>query len=152
RSRDLGVRQRKRAPAGGGSAAALVGAGSRAGRYRRGVRGRVHGDRAAGGPADTCPPWRGVMTSEAGPSVDQQLALRTAAARLAAEYAGVFGTATIERFLSTSYDQFAARSTVPRFLPSPAERFARQRLTALARVEGLTNDRRPTVLFLCVHN
>jgi protein-tyrosine-phosphatase len=54
--------------------------------------------------------------------------------------------------LSTSYDQFAARSTVPRFLPLIAERFARQRLTALARVEGLSHDGRPTVLFLCVHN
>jgi protein-tyrosine-phosphatase len=84
--------------------------------------------------------------------VDQQLALRTAATRLATEFAGVFGAETIERFLSTSYDQFAARSTVPRFLPLIAERFARQRLTALARVEGLTHDGRPTVLFLCVHN
>ena len=92
------------------------------------------------------------MTNEAVLSVDQQLALRTAATRLATEFAGVFGAETIERFLSTSYDQFAARSTVPRFLPLIAERFARQRLTALARVEGLSHDGRPTVLFLCVHN
>jgi protein-tyrosine-phosphatase len=93
------------------------------------------------------------MTNEAAAlSVDQQLALRTAAGRLADEFAGVFGVETIERFLSTSYDQFAARSTVPRFLPLIAERFARQRLTALARVEGLSHDGRPTVLFLCVHN
>lgn len=33
-----------------------------------------------------------------------------------------------------------------------AERFARQRLRALARIEGLHDDGRPTVLFLCVHN
>ncbi len=33
-----------------------------------------------------------------------------------------------------------------------AERFARQRLKALARVEGKANDGLPTVLFLCVHN
>ena len=92
------------------------------------------------------------MTNEAVLSVDQQLALRTAATRLATEFAGVFGAETIERFLSTSYDQFAARSTVPRFLPLIAERFARQRLTALARDEGLSHDGRPTVLFLCVHN
>jgi arsenate reductase len=92
------------------------------------------------------------MTSEAALSVDQQLALRTATVRLAAEFAGVFGAQTIERFLSTSYDQFAARSTVPRFLPLLAERFARQRLTALARADGLAHDGRPTVLFLCVHN
>ncbi|WP_306461832.1 hypothetical protein [Spongiactinospora gelatinilytica] len=37
------------------------------------------------------------------------------------------------------------------FLPLPAERFARQRLHALARVEG-KGDGRPIVLFLCVHN
>ena len=85
-------------------------------------------------------------------SVDQQLALRTAAGRLGDEFTGVFGTETIERFLHTSYDQFATRSTVPNFLPLLAERFARQRLTALARVEGLRTDARPVVLFLCVHN
>jgi arsenate reductase (thioredoxin) len=85
-------------------------------------------------------------------TVDQQLALRSAAARLAGEFSGVYGAETIELFLQTSYDQFAARSTVVRFLPLIAERFARQRLTALARVEGLSHDGRPTVLFLCVHN
>jgi hypothetical protein len=41
---------------------------------------------------------------------------------------------------------------VPNFLPLLAERFARQRLTALARVEGLRTDARPIVLFLCVNN
>jgi arsenate reductase (thioredoxin) len=85
-------------------------------------------------------------------SVDQQLALRTAATRLAGEFTGIYGPETVERFLHTSYDQFATRSTVPRFLPLLAERFARQRLTALARVEGLRDDGRPVVLFLCVHN
>jgi arsenate reductase (thioredoxin) len=85
-------------------------------------------------------------------SVDQRLALRTAAVRLAEDFAGVFGVETIERFLYGSYDQFAARSSVARFLPLIAERFARQRLTALARVEGRSSDGRPIVLFLCVHN
>ena len=33
-----------------------------------------------------------------------------------------------------------------------AERFARQRLKALAKVEGKATDGVPTVLFLCVHN
>jgi arsenate reductase (thioredoxin) len=84
-------------------------------------------------------------------SVDQQLSLKTAATRLHGEFGGVFGTETIERFLSSSYDQFAAHATIPRFLLLLAERFARQRLQALARVEG-HSDGRPTVLFLCVHN
>jgi len=85
-------------------------------------------------------------------SIDQQLALRTAAARLGEQFAGTYGPETIERFLHSSYDQFATGSTVPNFLPLLAERFARQRLTALARVEGHHDDGRPVVLFLCVHN
>jgi arsenate reductase len=45
---------------------------------------------------------------------------------------------TIERFLHTSYDQFAGRATVPNFLPLLAE--------------GKITDTKPTVLFLCTHN
>lgn len=85
-------------------------------------------------------------------SIDQQLALRTAASRLATEFADMFGVETVERFLHSSYDQFAGRATVPNFLPLLAERFARQRLRALAKVEGLAYTGTPTVLFLCTHN
>jgi protein-tyrosine-phosphatase len=85
-------------------------------------------------------------------STDQQLALTTAATRLQSEFDGTFGVATIERFLHSSYDQFAGRATIPNFLPLLAERFARQRLNALARVEGKVSDGKPTVLFLCTHN
>ena len=85
-------------------------------------------------------------------SIDQQLALKTAATRLQREFDGTFGVETIERFLHSSYDQFAGRATVPNFLPLLAERFARQRLNALARVEGKITDSKPTVLFLCTHN
>jgi arsenate reductase (thioredoxin) len=84
-------------------------------------------------------------------NIDLHHALTSAAGRLHAEFDGTFGVETIERFLHSSYDQFAARSTVPNFLPLLAERFARQRLHALAEVEGHTAGR-PTVLFLCVHN
>ena len=85
-------------------------------------------------------------------SLDQRLALRLAAERLTQDFAGIYGAETIERFLVTSYDEFAARATVPNFVPLLAERFARQRLRALAKVEGLANDGRPVVLFLCTHN
>ena len=85
-------------------------------------------------------------------SIDQRLAMRTAATRLQREFGEHFGVETIERFLHTSYDQFASRATVPNFLPLLAERFARQRLSALARVEGKVTDGKPTVLFLCTHN
>src|SRR5258705_2176262 len=85
-------------------------------------------------------------------SIDQQLALKTAATRLERDFDDTFGVDTIERFLHSSYDQFAGRATVPNFLPLLAERFARQRLQALAKAEGLSHDGRPVVLFLCVHN
>ena len=85
-------------------------------------------------------------------SIDQKLALKTAATRLQGEFDGTFGAETIERFLHSSYDQFAGRATVPNFLPLLAERFARQRLHALGRVEGKISDGKPTVLFLCTHN
>jgi len=87
-----------------------------------------------------------------GPTVEQHLALRSAAARLANEFRGTFSPDTIERFLTTSWDQLAERATTVNFLPVLAERFARQRLQALARVEGTVDDGVPTVLFLCVHN
>jgi len=85
-------------------------------------------------------------------SLDQGLAMKTAAARLSTRFDGVFGEETIERFLHSSFDQFAGNASVSRFLPLLAERFARQRLQALAKVEGLHDDGKPTVLFLCVHN
>jgi arsenate reductase len=85
-------------------------------------------------------------------SIDQQVALRTAVVNLGREFGDIYGSETIERFLHTSYDQFATRSTVPNFLPLLAERFARQRLQALARVEGHHQDGKPVVLFLCTHN
>ena len=85
-------------------------------------------------------------------SLEQGMALELAARRLANEFTGTFGKDTIEQFLHTSFDQFAGRATVPNFLPLLAERFARQRLKALARVEGHAGEGVPIVLFLCVHN
>jgi arsenate reductase len=85
-------------------------------------------------------------------SPDQHLALKTAAKNLHEQFEGTFSTETIQLFLETSYDQFAGRARVTNFLPLIAERFARQRLTALAKVEGKHDDGLPVVLFLCVHN
>jgi arsenate reductase (thioredoxin) len=85
-------------------------------------------------------------------TLDQQAALRSSAVRLAAEFTGTFNAETIEKFLASSYDEFAGRSTVVNFLPLLAERFARERLQALSRVERLANDGRAAVLFLCTHN
>lgn len=85
-------------------------------------------------------------------SRDQRMALRLASTTLSDEFEGTFGLETIELFLATSYDQFASQAKVTTFLPLLAERFARQRLRALAKVEGKADDGRPVVLFLCTHN
>jgi protein-tyrosine-phosphatase len=85
-------------------------------------------------------------------SFDQRVSLSKAARILAREFDGSFGEETIELFLATSYDQFADRAKFNHFLPLMAERFARQRLKALAKVEGKTTGGAPVALFLCVHN
>ncbi len=84
--------------------------------------------------------------------VEHHPALLSATERLAQEFRGTYGTETVERFLHTSYDEFVKTASVTNFLPLLAERFARQRLQALAKVEGHSADGRPIVLFLCVHN
>lgn len=78
--------------------------------------------------------------------------LRSSSLILQRHFEGVFGAETIERFLISSYDDFATRVTNDTYLPLFAERFARERLDALARVEGKSEDGRPIVLFLCTHN
>lgn len=85
-------------------------------------------------------------------SIDQRMALKTAATELQSDFGGMFGVETIERFLHSSYDQFANHASVANFLPLLAERFARQRLRALAKAEGKSHDGKPAVLFLCTHN
>ncbi|WP_406490306.1 three-helix bundle dimerization domain-containing protein [Streptomyces phaeochromogenes] len=76
----------------------------------------------------------------------------TAATHLRRQFDGTFGEETAERFLTSNYDQFVGRRTIPKYLPLLAERFARQRLHALAKFEGHITDGKPAVLFLCVHN
>ena len=85
-------------------------------------------------------------------ALDEKYALRQATARLEDDFRQFFGTETIERFLVSSFDQFAASAKIRKFLPLIAERFARQRLEAVARLEGHRNDGKSVVLFLCTHN
>jgi protein-tyrosine-phosphatase len=73
-------------------------------------------------------------------------------ARLAPRFAGVFGPETIERFVVDSMDQLLATAKTTAFLPLLTERFARERLQALGKLEGSLPSTVPAVLFLCVHN
>lgn len=85
-------------------------------------------------------------------TMDAYEGLHEAAAVLAREFTGTFGPETVERFLISCYNELAEGATVGTFLPLLAERFARQRLRALAKAEGLRRDGKPAVLFLCTHN
>ena len=85
------------------------------------------------------------------PELDQ-MTLRSSSMLLHRDFSGVFAAETIERFLLTSYEEFAPRLANQTYLALFAERFARERLRALARVEGRSADERPIVLFLCTHN
>lgn len=90
--------------------------------------------------------------ADPGIPLEHQVILRSTAAILQKEFEGIFAAQTIESFLLSSYDEFAGRLAVTKYLPTFAERFARERLRALALVEGKVSDDRPVVLFLCTHN
>jgi arsenate reductase len=83
--------------------------------------------------------------------LEQQLMIRTARANVERDFAGTFGPETIERFIVDSFDRLLERAKVEAFLPLFTEKFTRERLRALARVEGPPSTV-PAVLFLCVHN
>ncbi len=84
--------------------------------------------------------------------LDQAHLVRGVTARLAPHFEGTFGNETIERFVLDSLDQLLPTATVTTYLPVLAEKFARQRLRALGRLEGTLPATAPGVLFLCVHN
>ncbi len=79
-------------------------------------------------------------------------ALTSVARDLHHDYDGVFAETTIELLLENCYRELAATATVSRWLVLSTERFARQRLDALAHTETQPSGRPPAVLFLCVHN
>ena len=77
--------------------------------------------------------------------------IRHAADELHAEFAGIFSTETIARYIEESSDLLrTARITA--FVPLLVHRFARERLRALAQARGEIDKTQPEVLFVCVHN
>lgn len=81
---------------------------------------------------------------------DADAALVRVADNLAARFP-TLGHDAVLRTVRESYAALASRSAVPTHLVVTTERFARQRLTDLARTTAATADR-PQVLFLCVAN
>ena len=85
-------------------------------------------------------------------SFDQQHLVKGVTSRLEPQYAGTFGPETIERFVHDSLDRLLPTAKIATYLPVLTEKFAKERLNALARVEGMVPNLMPGVLFLCVHN
>ena len=71
---------------------------------------------------------------------------------LSDRFDGIFSRETVAACVQESLDLLAENATITGFLPVLAGRFARERLDAVARIEGLTHGGVPEVLFLCVHN
>lgn len=74
------------------------------------------------------------------------------AERLGADFHGVFGPETVNRYVTESYQLLAERAAVRSHLPVLTEQFAMDRLTALAQAEGLRHRAQVEILFVCVHN
>lgn len=77
--------------------------------------------------------------------------LAQAAERLRREFDGQLNTETVQRLLDDSVRDLAARAEHSMWVPLLAERFTRDRLRAILRLEG-DRTSTPSILFLCVHN
>jgi len=81
-------------------------------------------------------------------TAEHNVSFRRAVAQLSLEFGSTFSIESIERFLTTSYDELADRSSITSFVPLLAERSTRQRLRTLANLKANAADGYPTVLFL----
>ncbi len=84
-------------------------------------------------------------------TIDRDTALHRVVANLAHEFSGIFSRETIERSILDTSELFS-QARIGQFVPLLVQRFARERLRALAQVEGLVAKTAPEVLFVCVHN
>ena len=84
-------------------------------------------------------------------STEERLLLRQAAVRLHNRFEGNLNAETIERFMTDSLDRLTQKATTTG-IAILAERFARERLRAVVRLQTDPTLLKPSVLFLCVHN
>ena len=72
---------------------------------------------------------------------------------LSEEFRGVFSRETVARCVEESFERIGDRPTVgPNFMPVIIERFARERLWAVAQADGAVEKPLPEVLFVCERN
>ncbi|MEA2642441.1 MAG: hypothetical protein QOF51_3835 [Chloroflexota bacterium] len=84
--------------------------------------------------------------------LELQVAVSQQVARLARDFRGTFSQKTVERYVRDSYEDLVAGARIKWMIPQLTYRFAKERLQALAQVEGLVSKAQPEVLFVCVHN
>jgi hypothetical protein len=77
--------------------------------------------------------------------------IRKGIERLREEFRGIFSHATIQRFVDEAIASLSG-ARMNDYVPLFANRFARERLQALAQVQGQWAKGVPEVLFVCVHN
>ena len=85
------------------------------------------------------------------PTQEEPMELGSAGDRLKAEFAGVFSPETVEEVLRDSALRWK-EAPIQAHVPVLAERFAKERLKAVAQVGGQIVKEVPEVLFVCVHN
>jgi arsenate reductase (thioredoxin) len=84
-------------------------------------------------------------------NLEREFLLKREVAHLVDEFRGTFGPETVERFVRESLDDLEG-ARVKDFIPIFVRRFSRERLRALAQVEGKLTKEVPEVLFVCTHN
>ncbi|TDT31034.1 arsenate reductase ArsC [Naumannella halotolerans] len=78
--------------------------------------------------------------------------LHRAAERLARQFGGMVSEETAERGVFESYTGLARTAAVNTHLPTVGEKFAHDRLVALAQSRGLIGKPVPEILYVCVQN
>lgn len=72
--------------------------------------------------------------------------------RMEVRFSSVFSPETVRRYVAESYALLAERARIRTYLPALTEKFAADRLGALATASGLSVRDVPEVLFVCVRN
>jgi len=83
---------------------------------------------------------------------EDRLRIRQAELSLEREYEGQLNAETVQRFMDESLDMLIPRARTTEWIVLLAERFTRDRLRALIRLDAADRGLNPSVLFLCVHN
>ncbi|MEX2245253.1 MAG: arsenate reductase ArsC, partial [Dehalococcoidia bacterium] len=91
------------------------------------------------------------MAAAAAAESDLIARIRGEVESLARDFEGLFSRESIQRVADESYLRLRSARVIE-YVPLLVYRFTRERLTALAQVQGLMTKEQPEILFVCVHN